>query len=206
MTTNNCNTYLIDGPTRILVDPGHAALFDHVATGLKNLNLGMSDMGLVLCTHAHPDHIEAVELLRKQGILFALHKDEWSFVRTFQKRYPNMGIAFEHWTPDFLMTEGALHINGIDLEIYHTPGHSPGAVCIYWPHAKALFSGDLVFKDGLGRTDLPGGDGSQLKQSIQRMAELDIEWILPGHGPWIQGRREVQENFKRLEHAYFAYI
>ena len=63
MTTNNCNSYLIGGSARVLIDPGHSRLFDHVELGLKELGLTTSDIGLVICTHAHPDHIEGVQLL-----------------------------------------------------------------------------------------------------------------------------------------------
>ena len=75
-----------------------------------------------------------------------------------------------------------------------------------WPAQKALFTGDLVFKDGLGRTDLPGGDGTQIKESIQRMARLDVELLLAGHGDILSGAREVSANFKRIEDYWFGYI
>ena len=58
MTANNCNTYLIDGPSRVLIDPGHSRLFDHVAGGLRQLELVIKDIDVLICTHAHPDHIE----------------------------------------------------------------------------------------------------------------------------------------------------
>ena len=61
MTANNCNTYLIDGPTRILIDPGHIDLFDHVRSGLEELKITLDDVGLIICTHGHPDHIESVQ-------------------------------------------------------------------------------------------------------------------------------------------------
>ena len=60
---------------------------------------------------------------------------------------------------------------------------------------KALFTGDLVFKKGLGRTDLPGGDGTLIKESIKRMSLLDIELLLSGHGEIISGANEVKSNF-----------
>jgi glyoxylase-like metal-dependent hydrolase (beta-lactamase superfamily II) len=69
-----------------------------------------------------------------------------------------------------------------------------------------LFTGDLVFKEGLGRTDLPGGDGSKLKESIKRLAGLDVEWLLPGHGEIISGTEKVRKNFTEIEQFYFAYV
>jgi glyoxylase-like metal-dependent hydrolase (beta-lactamase superfamily II) len=71
---------------------------------------------------------------------------------------------------------------------------------------KTLFTGDLIFKEGLGRTDLPGGNGTQLKESIRRMADLDVEWLLSGHGDIISGKNEVQRNFAQVEQFYFTYV
>ena len=97
-------------------------------------------------------------------------------------------------------------VGEIDLEIYHSPGHSPGAVTLYWPAQKALFTGDLIFKDGLGRTDLPGGSGRQLKESIRRIAGLDADWLLAGHGDVVSGAAEVRANFEQVERMWFGYV
>jgi glyoxylase-like metal-dependent hydrolase (beta-lactamase superfamily II) len=74
------------------------------------------------------------------------------------------------------------------------------------PGNKALFTGDLVFKEGLGRTDLPGGSGEQLKKSILRMAAFDTEWLFPGHGNYLKGKQDIQRNYSALEQVYFAYM
>jgi glyoxylase-like metal-dependent hydrolase (beta-lactamase superfamily II) len=67
MTANNCNAYFIDGPTRVLIDPGHRALFEHVERGLGDLGLKTDDIDLIVCTHAHPDHLEAVQLFKQKS-------------------------------------------------------------------------------------------------------------------------------------------
>ena len=207
MTENNCNTYVIDSPTRILIDPGHERLFEPVREGLAELRLDMDDLGFILCTHAHPDHIEAVQLFKNTPALTALHEKDWQLAKSMLDHF---GAAFQirldAIQPDVLLKEGDLSINGLDFEIFHTPGHSPGSVCMYWPQKKALFTGDLIFKEGLGRTDLPGGNGAQLKESIRRMADLDVEWMLSGHGDIISGRKEVQQNFAQVEQFYFTYV
>jgi glyoxylase-like metal-dependent hydrolase (beta-lactamase superfamily II) len=77
---------------------------------------------------------------------------------------------------------------------------------LYWPSQKALFTGDLIFKEGLGRTDLPGGNGSKLKESIRRLTNLDVECLLPGHGEIIMGAEKVRKNFAELEQFYFKYV
>jgi hydroxyacylglutathione hydrolase len=207
MTSNNCNTYLIDGPTRVLIDPGHKNLFAHVERGLKQLGLTVGDIDLVICTHAHPDHIEAVQLFKDIPTLFTLHGDEWQWAATIGKQMSAaFGIDMDALQPDFFLREGNLSLDGLTLEIIHTPGHSPGSATLYWPSQKALFTGDLIFKEGVGRTDLPGGNGSVLKESIKRLAQLDVAWMLPGHGDIISGTEAVRENFDQVEQFYFAYV
>ena len=207
MTSNNCNAYLLDGPQRVLIDPGHRSLFEHVQRGLAQLDLTIRDIDVVICTHAHPDHLEAIPLFREKPALFTLHQDEWQWMTTIGKQMgAAFGIDLDEFRPDFFLKEGALALNGIELQILHTPGHSPGSVCLYWPAQKALFTGDLVFKEGVGRTDLPGGDGSKLKESIKGLMDLEVEWLLPGHGDMIAGAEKVRKNFEEIESFYFAYV
>lgn len=207
MTANNCNTYLIDGPTRVLIDPGHLGLFSHVKTGLSNLGIGVEDIGMIICTHAHPDHIEAVRQFNGPSARFTLHETEWRFIQGMK---PQITAAFgfdpDSMMPEFFLNEGDLSINGLEFQVLHTPGHSPGSVSLYWPDRKALFTGDLIFKEGIGRTDLPGGNGEQLKKSIRRLAGLDIEWVLPGHGEIVSGDEAVTANFNEIENYWFKYI
>jgi len=207
MTANNCNAYLIDGPTRVLIDPGHRALFEHVELGLRDLKLTTDDIDLIICTHAHPDHLESVQLFKQKSTLFSLHATEWNWVVTTGKQMSAaFGIDTEALTPDFFLKEGTLSLDGLEIEIFLTPGHSPGSICLYWPLQKALFSGDLVFKEGLGRTDLPGGDGALIKESIKRMSQLDVELLLAGHGEIVSGAREVKSNFEQIEEFWFRYV
>jgi glyoxylase-like metal-dependent hydrolase (beta-lactamase superfamily II) len=205
---NNCNAYLLRGPGKnLLVDPGHAAYFEHVRRGLALLGLELEDIDLVLCTHAHPDHVEAVRFFEHAPALFALHEAEW---RTLQEmaRYlrASGGIDPDRFAPDFFLVEGALNVGDMELEVYHTPGHSPGAVTLYWPTEKALFTGDLVFRGGLGRTDLPGGSGEELKESIRRMSLLDAQWLLSGHGDLVRGADAVRANFQQVERLWFGHL
>jgi len=206
MTTNNCNAYLIDGPSRVLIDPGHRTLFDHVQIGLRQLDLTINDIDLIICTHGHPDHLEAVPLFKDKRALFTLHEDEWHWVEAIGRQMKTgLGIDVDEFRPDFFLKQGDLSLDGLELNIIHTPGHSPGSITLYWPLQKALFTGDLVFKEGVGRTDLPGGDASQLKESIKGLMDLDVEWLLPGHGDIISGADNVKKNFKKIESFYFAY-
>ena len=205
MTSNNCNTYLIDGSERILIDPGHVMHFDHVRKGLAELGLGVEDIDAVIVTHAHPDHIEAVRLFKGGSARVAMHEMAWQLIASFGPMIdPNMDINLLR--PDVFLGEGKTEMGDVAFEVVHTPGHSPGSVSLYWPEKKALFAGDLIFEQGIGRTDIPGGDGAQLKDSIRRVADLDVELLLPGHGGVIQGKRAVQENFRQVMDFWFKYV
>jgi hydroxyacylglutathione hydrolase len=118
----------------------------------------------------------------------------------------SFGIDIDTFSPDFFLKEGELSLDGLEMQVFLTPGHSPGSVCLYWPLQKALFTGDLVFKEGLGRTDLPGGDGALIKESILRMSRLDVELLLSGHGEIISGAPEVKSNFEQIEDFWFRYV
>ena len=109
-------------------------------------------------------------------------------------------------SPDFFLNPGDPPVNGIELQVIHTPGHSPGSVSLYLPSQKVLFTGDLIFNDAVGRTDLAGGDGKLLKDSIRRISNLEVEWLLPGHEDIVSGAREIKENFRQIEEFWFKFI
>ncbi|MDR3568691.1 MAG: MBL fold metallo-hydrolase [Syntrophobacteraceae bacterium] len=205
MSANNCNTYLIDGPAKILIDPGHLSFFPHVAAQLNALGIDIGDIDLIVATHGHPDHFEAARYFKNQPALFAVGFEDWQLIRRrLEQAGPASGL--EDYTPDFFLGPGSLTVKGVELTVVACPGHSPGSVALYWPERKALFPGDVIFRDGLGRTDLPGGNGAVLKKSIRELATLDSELLLPGHGDIVRGADQVRANFKRVESYWFNYI
>ncbi len=204
-TANNANTYLINGSKRILIDPGHDHLFGNIKDHLSRLSLTPQDIDLVLLTHGHPDHVEAVRGFSNSHALIGLHETELNFVKKLAPHYGTaLGVA--DFEPQILLQEGALQVGNMQVQIIHTPGHSPGSVCIYWPQEKTLITGDVIFYQGIGRTDLPGGDGQRLKESINRLSNLEVEHLLPGHGEAVSGRELVKRNFLEVERVWFQYI
>ena len=204
-TQNNANTILITGPVKVLIDPGHKNLFPALIPQMEADGAAPDDIQFVIHTHCHPDHMEAGELLT--GARQALHQADEEYLKKIGPAfYQSMGLGMPDIKIDVNLTEGDLTLGDKTLQVYHTPGHSPGSVCLYWPELKVLVSGDLIFAQGVGRTDFPGGSGKLLKESIIRMAELDIEAILPGHGPAIVGREQVVRNFQMIERMYFGML
>lgn len=196
---NNCNTFLIREGKTILVDPGYRHLFDHVERGLATLNLSPEQIDAVIATHGHPDHLDAVVEFSRQT-LFMMGQEEYRYFSRLAS--PSFPIP----EPDILLQEGELDIGTVRFQIISTPGHSPGSLCLYWPGKKVLFSGDVAFDQGIGRSDLPGGNGKLLKESLRKIAQLDVEYLLPGHGNVIAGREAVQANFRMIESRWFNYL
>jgi hydroxyacylglutathione hydrolase len=204
-TANNANTYFINGSKKILIDPGHYHLFENVKDHLSKLSISPRDIELILLTHAHPDHVEAVRTFFNFQTLIAVHEAELQFIKELTPHYGTaMGVA--DFEPQILLREGELRVGDITFQIIHTPGHSPGSICIYWPQEKTLLTGDVIFRQGIGRTDLPGGNGNALKKSIKRLSRLEVEHLLPGHGETVSGKALVAKNFSEVERMWFQYI
>lgn len=202
---NNCNTYFIDGKKKILIDPGHYQLFSHVREGLSALSLTPEDMDVVLITHGHPDHIEGVQVFAAMKAVIAVSQIEMDFIRKIAPHY-GQALGVPDFEPDILLQEGDLQIGSVSFQVVHTPGHSPGSICFYLPDEKVLFSGDVIFNGGIGRTDLPMGNGEELKTSIRRLSTLDVEYVLSGHGDIVQGKDAVKNNLQEIESFWFGYI
>lgn len=196
---NNCNSFFIDGSKKILIDPGHRHLFQHVRRGLERIGVAPEQVDVVLVTHGHPDHLETAGSLGP-STRWAMSRVDYEFVMKY------LGSRTEFPEPAFFLQEGDLAIGGEAFRVLLTPGHSPGSVCLYWPEKKVLFTGDVVFSQSIGRTDLPGGSGKQLKESITRLAELDVDVLCPGHGDVVTGRENVKKNFKMIRDFWFNYL
>ncbi|MBW2116550.1 MAG: MBL fold metallo-hydrolase [Deltaproteobacteria bacterium] len=204
-TENNCNAFFIDGEKRILVDPGHYHLFGHVREDLANLSLSPDDIDLVIITHGHPDHMEGIKIFQDTPTMIAIHAAEMDFIKKMAPHY-GKALGISDFEPEILLKEGDLKIGDLNFQVIQTPGHSPGSICLYWTDKKVLFTGDVIFNQGIGRTDLPGGNGEKLKQSIKRISSLDAEYLLPGHGDIVSGREAVKTNFANIERNCFPYL
>jgi hydroxyacylglutathione hydrolase len=161
----------------------------------------------LLVTHAHIDHAgAAADVVDRWSVNAYLHPDdEWLAADpTAQLRSLFGGVLPEwledkfeppsRWTP--LDGGSNIALAGIDFDVLHTPGHTPGHCCFYVADDGVLFSGDQLFAGSIGRTDLPGGDYGQLMRSMvsQVMTLDDATAVLPGHGPATTISRERLTN------------
>lgn len=166
------NTFLI------VTDAGHGIVVDPAAapqTYLDALREEGAQLTHILLTHGHYDHVGAVAQLRKD-----------TGCKVYMDPVDAVGSRMQPLTSDLVDSDwpadGTLVVDECAFAVYHTPGHTPGSVCLAC--GELLFSGDTLFAGSCGRTDLPGGDMRQMQQSLSLLAELplsDDTQVLPGH-------------------------
>jgi glyoxylase-like metal-dependent hydrolase (beta-lactamase superfamily II) len=204
---NNCNSFYIGGNVNALIDPGLKAYLPNLLESMEDEGIAREDIRYIINTHSHPDHFEGSELFNNSEVQIAMHEEEIAFMNGLGARiYFLFGMA----PPDVRITmrlqTGVIILGDETFEILHIPGHSPGSLGLYWPARKALFSGDVIFSQNVGRTDFPGGSGSLLKKSIRALAERDIDTLFPGHMEIVNGPERVKSNFQVVMQNVFPYI
>ena len=204
---NNSNSFLIGGEMPAIIDPGHQHLVKNLIKLMEKDDNRFEDVRLIIATHGHPDHLEAIQTFARGGVQVAIHEEEWKFLQEIGGQfYRAMGMEMPELKVSFFLKEGELKLGSRTFQVIHTPGHSPGSISLYWPEKKALFTGDVVFPMGVGRTDFPGGDGGLLRDSIERLSQLDAEYLLSGHGEVIKGRQNILRNFAYIRSNYYDYL
>ena len=204
---NNCNSYVITGEKTLLIDPGHLRHLERLFGLIVQDGLDPVQIDLVIATHSHPDHFEGLEAFRNKRVKIAMARDEERYLsESGRLLFEMMQQPLPEFRIDFYLREGQLQVGEKAFDVLLTPGHSPGSLSIYWPEKKALFTGDVIFYGGIGRTDFTEGDPALLGESIERLARLDTEWILPGHGEIVRGRDAVLQNFEFIRQNFYPYL
>ena len=178
------NCYIIhdeNSKSCCVIDPGYDA--DFILDKLESLGLTLE---AVLLTHGHFDHVGAVkDLAAETQCEVYLHPEDLSM--------PPMMTAGQLYYTKTYMEGSRLNLAGLDIAVLHTPGHTPGSVCLLCE--TTIFSGDTLFQGSCGRTDLPGGDWATITKSLKRLATLEGNfWIFSGHGPSTTLRDEKKYN------------
>ena len=151
----------------------------------------------IINTHAHLDHIGAVSQLKQiYDIPFYLHEDEALILDTYKDTCDFFGVE-QREKPEvdiWLKDDREILINNFKINLFHTPGHTPGGICIKVDNH--LFVGDTIFHGSVGRTDLPGGSWEKLESSLINLVKsMDPDIILhSGHGPDTTLVNEIEKN------------
>ena len=178
----NCYIAWADGADScVVIDPGYEP-----ETVLAEVVRQGKSVAAILLTHGHFDHVGGVRWLAMEtDCPVYLHPAELSLPESFTDG-------------PLVYTQGygegdVLELAGLLLRVLHTPGHTPGSVCLLC--GDTMFSGDTLFMDSCGRTDFPGGDNALMHKSLRRLAELEDDYkVLPGHGPATQLAEERKYN------------
>ena len=191
----NC-TILGDEATHeaVVVDPG-----DNIAEILSRLQKHGLTLRQIVITHAHIDHVGGAALLKKAtGAPVFLNQNDLGLLGAMEMQAGWLGVPTpEVGSPDASAEDGlTVGLATLPGEVIHTPGHTPGSICLLFPQQQLLLAGDTLFAGSIGRTDLPGGDGRQILRSLRdRLMVLpDKTRVLPGHGPDTTIGEEKQSN------------
>jgi hydroxyacylglutathione hydrolase len=167
-----------------VIDSGTGFNFTRLYQLLKMLRIELKDIKHIVNTHGHFDHIGGNGYFIEADI--AIHDSDASVVEKGDIKMSYADFFDGRLNPREVRTrlkEGdTVSAGGMELEVIHTPGHTPGSICLYDRKSGTLFTGDTVFSDGIGRTDMPGGNDEHLQASLEKISGLQVRRMLPGHG------------------------
>lgn len=181
-----CNCTLIGDETTheaMVIDPG-----ENIQEILARLKAHALTLKQIVVTHAHIDHVGgALRLKRLTGAPILMNQQDLPLLGMMEMQAGWLGVATpEVAPPDASAEDGmVLGLTAHPAQVLHTPGHTPGSICLYFAPDQLLVAGDTLFAGSIGRTDLPGGDSRQILRSIHdRLLVLPESLrVIPGHGP-----------------------
>jgi hydroxyacylglutathione hydrolase len=186
MLSTNC--YIVSSKETkeaILIDPGLEfsgeanPIFEHIAAGKLKVKF-------IVNTHGHDDHIKGNALFQqKLNVPICIHSLDAHFVESAETGMYPANVMLEE--------DGLVKFGNETLKVIHTPGHTPGSICLVGE--KLVFTGDTLFAGGIGRTDFPGGSMSDMRLSLKKLVSLpDYLLVYPGHGETSMIREEKRMN------------
>src|SRR5207249_10494150 len=192
-----CNCSVIgDEGTReaMVIDPGD--YIENVLTLVRKHNLQVKQ---IVITHAHIDHLGgAMKLRAATGVPILLNQNDYALLKMLDAQAAWIGVAppgkmeIDH----SVAQADSIKTGSLSADVIHTPGHTEGSICLYFPAEKKLIAGDTLFAGSIGRTDLPGGSFEKIIRSLHdKVLELpDDTVVIPGHGPLTTIGDERQSN------------
>jgi glyoxylase-like metal-dependent hydrolase (beta-lactamase superfamily II) len=192
-----CNCSIVaDEATReaMVIDPG-----DDISYILQRLAANRLTLKQIVITHGHIDHVgAAARLKRLTGASVLMNEKDLAMLDIMDKQAAWLGVV----PPEVVEIDGSANDLGVvslaslRAEILHTPGHTPGSICLHMASEKILFAGDTLFAGSIGRTDLPGGHTPTILRSLRdRLLPLPEDTVvIPGHGAGTSIGEEKQSN------------
>lgn len=187
----NCYIYTDSDNNALIIDPGDEA--EKIIYFLESKKI--KPLGIIN-THSHADHIGAnSEIKKKYSIPIYAHSLEFPALVSPEKNLSYFNERLVASPPgDIALTEGQKIAAGrLSLNVWHTPGHTAGSICLFGD--GFIFTGDTIFKNSVGRCDLPGGDEGDMDRTIARFKNIKQDYVLyPGHGPSTTLAEEKKSN------------
>jgi hydroxyacylglutathione hydrolase len=192
-----CNCSVIgDESTRegLVIDPGDD--IEEVLTLVRKHNLKVKQ---IVITHAHIDHVGgAMKLRAATGAAILLNQNDYALLKMLDAQAAWIGVAppgkveIDH----SVAQADSIKTGSLSADVIHTPGHTEGSICLYFPAEKKLIAGDTLFAGSIGRTDLPGGSFEKIISSLHEkvLALRDDTVVIPGHGPLTTIGEERESN------------
>ncbi len=192
-----CNCSIIgDESSReaMVIDPG-----DDIEDVLAIVEKHQLKVKQIIITHAHIDHVGgAMKLRARTGAPILLNQNDYALLKMLdmQAAWVGMRSPGKVEIDASLEHDQTLHTGSLSANVLHTPGHTEGSVCLYFPAEKLLIAGDTLFARSIGRTDLPGGSYQKILSSLHTrvLALPDETIVVPGHGPGTTIGEEREEN------------
>ncbi len=192
-----CNCSVIgDEGTReaIVIDPG-----DDIEAVLGLIRKHNLQVKQIVITHAHIDHVGgAMKLRAATGAPILLNQNDYALLKMLDVQAAWLGMANPGKVEiDQSLEQGnTVKAGSLAADVIHTPGHSEGSICLYFPLEKKLIAGDTLFAGSIGRTDLPGGSFDKIMRSLREkvLALPDDTVVVPGHGPVTNIGEERESN------------
>ncbi len=196
------NAYLILDEKKAVIDVGGD--FKFIYDALSKF-IDVKSLDYIILTHTHFDHAAATaDLKRVSKAKIIIHEKEYDFAIKQNFSVNFFGINFPPFEADIFVDEGDLiNLGDLKLEVIHTPGHTPGGICLYDKAKKIIFTGDTVFPDGgFGRVDFPGGNAYQLIKSLEKLTKIDADVMYPGHDEPVRNAKEHIKTAYRIAKAF----